>query len=117
MHWVTQEFLKGLEGVGDLYVGKTEGHAAGSSEVPWLREAMIQGGRKLRASVRGRKSTKSKRLRLRLSYCRIAAWEGVAAMEGRCIAQKLSRSGSQNKSKGLVSDGAEGWLYFWDLMD
>jgi hypothetical protein len=49
---------------GDFYVGKTEGQSSSSSAVPWLSEAVSQGAHHMKTTVKGRKSTKTKRLRL-----------------------------------------------------
>ena len=106
---LAEEFLKGLQGVGDFYVSKTEGQSSRSSVVSWLSKALSQGAHHMKTTVKGRKSNKTKRLRLQLSYARVAAEEGVDAMEGRCIDLKLGRCDSRNKSKGLASAGDMGY--------
>jgi hypothetical protein len=72
---------------------------------------------KQQALMEACKPTMASPLQLKLSYARIAAEEGVAAMEARAIELKRKKPGSQNSISGLAAAGGEGWLYFWDVTD
>ena len=118
-----EEFLAHLEGIGNWYLGKTEGHNRGmESPVPWLPEAMARASNKMKGEeqqslIKACNPTQASPLQLQLSYARIAMEEGVAAMEARAIELKRNKQGSQNRLSGLAAAGAEGWLYFWDVID
>jgi hypothetical protein len=91
-----EEFLQGLDGVGNWYLGKTEGHKHRSKSlhpVPWLPEAMDRASIKMKgeeqqALIKACKPTQASPLQLQLSYARIAMEEGVATMEARAIELK-----------------------------
>lgn len=119
-----EEFLQSIDasGVGDYYVGKTEGQARTNAALPWLSRAMQSIRARMQqpdqqALIKACKPTPATPVRLRLSYARIASEEGVAAMEARAIELKRRKDGSQNTSGGLASAGGEGWLYFWNVID
>ena len=87
-------------------MGKTDGHDGSSVAVPSLNEALSEMRRKLTEDVETQQlvkachATTQKSLRLRLSYGRIAMEEGVAAMEGRAIAESKRQTTKQTCGVG-----------------
>ncbi len=117
-----EQFLQSLDTIGNYYVGKTEKRTNSTTAVPWIVRATESLRRHMQsedqlALMKACQATETSPLQLQLSYARIAAEEGVAAMEARVIDLKRNKPGSQNRAAGLASAGGEGWLYFWDVVD